>query len=351
MLSTGVMAFLGFFFWMVATRLFTAEQVGVGTTAISAMSLLTAFSLLGFGNGLIKYLPTSKEKNEKINTSFTLVLITSLAFSAIFLIFLKKLSPTLLFLNSSRVFAATFVLFVIFSSLNAVVESVFIAYRASVYVLIKNIIYSICKLVLPFGLVSLGAYGIFVAFGVSGTVAFVIALWFLISRFNYTAQLSVNLRIAKRMSKFSLGNYAAEFIGKLPSMTLPLVITNTIGPSYSAFFYMDMMIISMLFIIPSAVAQSLFAEGSYNEEQLNTHLRKAINMIVLMLVPAAVLTIFFGSYILMVFGKQYSNEGIRLLQLLAVSSLFVAVTSVGEALLKIKHKIRELVALNVLYCA
>jgi O-antigen/teichoic acid export membrane protein len=62
MLSTGVGAFLGFFFWIINVRLYSAEQVGIGTTMISN------FSILDLGNGIIRYLPTSERKNKKINT-------------------------------------------------------------------------------------------------------------------------------------------------------------------------------------------------------------------------------------------------------------------------------------------
>ena len=68
MLSTGVMAVFGFFFWMINARLYSAEQVGIGTTLISVMSLISGFSILSLGNGLIRYLPTSERKNKKINT-------------------------------------------------------------------------------------------------------------------------------------------------------------------------------------------------------------------------------------------------------------------------------------------
>ena len=68
MLSTGVMAVFGFFFWIRNARLYSAEQVGIGTNLISTMTLISSFSLLGLGNGLIRYLPTSERKNKKINT-------------------------------------------------------------------------------------------------------------------------------------------------------------------------------------------------------------------------------------------------------------------------------------------
>jgi len=61
-LSMGVVSVFGFFFWMINARLYSAEQVGIGTTLISLMSLISSFSFLGLGNNLIKYLPTSDKK-------------------------------------------------------------------------------------------------------------------------------------------------------------------------------------------------------------------------------------------------------------------------------------------------
>lgn len=345
-LSTAVMAFFGFFFWMINARLFAPEQVGIGTTLISVMTLISSFSLLGLGNSLIKYLPTSERKNEKINTSFALVGLTSIFISIIFLVLLKTFSPKLLFIRESFIFSLMFVLFIVFSSLNAISENVFIAYRSTVFVLIKNTILSLAKLILPFALVALGAYGIFMSFGIATTIAFVFSLVFLTSKFNYVFVPVVNTDIVKRMTKFSLGNYIAGFIGGLPAMVLPLLITNSIGAKFSAYFYMDMMIANFLYVIPLATSQSLFAEGSYNEKEIREHVKKATRIISIILIPAIILTFLFGKYILLAFGKEYSNEGITFLQILAISGIFVSINYIGNTLFYIKHKIKLIILIN-----
>ena len=69
------------------------------------------------------------------------------------------------------------------------------------------------------------------------------------------------------MVKFSLGNYTTELIGGLPNLVLPILITNLIGAKFSAYYYLDMMITGLLYIIPMAASQSLFAEGSYSETE------------------------------------------------------------------------------------
>jgi O-antigen/teichoic acid export membrane protein len=296
------MAVFGFFFCIINARLYSAEQVGIGITLISIMTLISSFSILGFGNGLIRYLPKPERKNKKINTSFTLVTLLSILISVIYLIFMKTLSPKLLFVRENIIFSLLFILFIVFPSLNIISENVFITYRSSKFVLIKNTISSIAKLILPIFLVALGAYGIVVSMGIA--MAFLVSLVFLILPFNYSPKLIIDRIVVKKMTKFSLGNYTAGLIGGLSAMVLPILITNSIGAKFSAYFYMDMMIANLLYIIPMATSQSLFAEGSYSETELKVHLKKSIKIISIILIPAIIVTFLFGNYIWLHWGKN-----------------------------------------------
>ena len=345
-LSTAIMAILGFFFWIINARLYSTEQVGIATTLISIVTLISTFSLLGLNSGIVRYLSTSKRKNQKINTSFALVALASTLIALIYLIFINKFSPKLLFVKENVFFAILFVLFVVFSSLNIISENVFIAYRSSKYILIKNTISSFVKLVLPIVLISLGAYGIFTSVGVAIIVGFVLSLIFLVFKFEYLIKPTINCEVVKRMAKFSLGNYVAGFIGGLPVLILPIIILNNLGAKFSAYFYMDMMIVNLLYIIPSAISQSLFAEGSYSGTKLKEHLKKALAINFLILIPVIIITFFFGKYILIAFGKQYSEEGFMLLQLLAISSIFISINSIFGSILRVKHKIKELIIIS-----
>jgi O-antigen/teichoic acid export membrane protein len=57
------------------------------------------------------------------------------------------------------------------------------------------------------------------------------------------------------------------------------------GAKFSAYFYMAMMIVGLLYIIPSATSQSLFAEGSYGERELKVHFKKALKIISIIIIP------------------------------------------------------------------
>ncbi len=109
-----------------------------------------------------------------------------------------------------------------------------------------------------------------------------------------------------------------------------------IGAKFSTYFYMTMMITSLLHIIPMATYQSLFAEGSYSETELKVYQKKAIKIISIIIIPAIIVTSLFENYILLSFGKKYSNGGFILLKFLSISGIFISLNAIGGAILNIK---------------
>ncbi|MFH1209972.1 MAG: oligosaccharide flippase family protein [archaeon] len=347
-LSSFVMGALGFFFWMINSRLFTAHQIGLGTTLISVISLITTFSLLGLNTGIIRFLPTAENKNDKINTVITISVLTSVIVSTIFLLGLKFFSPDLLFIKRNLYYSIFFIGSMIIMTLFSLIDSVFIAYRNTKFVLVKNTIFSFLKLFFPFLLVSFGALGIFGSFTLSALFGFLTVLIILIFKFKYKFKFLFYDNILKKIFPFSFGNYIAGFFGSLPVLLLPLLITRLINPETTAYYYMAMMIAGLLFVIPNSISSSLFAEGSYKESNLKEQIKKSAKFISLIMIPAIILIFFLGQYILLLFGENYSAEGFRLLQILALSGIFIAVNSVFASILRVRHKIKALIIVNAI---
>ena len=57
MFSSLTSAVSGFFFWLIAARFYSTEDVGLATAIIAAMSLISMLSLLGFDISLVRFLP------------------------------------------------------------------------------------------------------------------------------------------------------------------------------------------------------------------------------------------------------------------------------------------------------
>ena len=119
------------------------------------------------------------------------------------------------------------------------------------------------------------------------------------------------------------------------------------GAKFSAYFYLDMMIANLLYIISMTTSQSLFAKDSYSGTELKMHLKKAIKIISIIIILAIIVTTLFGNYILLAFGKEYSDEGFILLKFLSISEIFISINAVGSVILKIKHKIKLIILLSL----
>jgi len=347
MLSTLVMSFFGFIFWIVCARLFSANEVGLATTIISIMSLVVSFSVLGLNIGLIRYLPGSKRKNEKINSVFTLVALITIIVSTIFLLLVNDFSPKLYFIKENLLLSVVFIVFMIFASLSSLIESVFIAFRSTKFILIKNTIFSSLKIAFPFFLVGLGAYGIFTSWMLAVIVSFTVSLLILVYRFGFKPKIVFYDRVIRKVGRYSFGNYVAGLVGGLPAMFLPLIITNYLSAETTAYYYISMMIATLLFTVSQATSNSLFAEGSSGKD-LKVQVKKSFKIILPLLILGIVLILLFGNYLLLVFGNDYSSEGFSFLRILAFSGIFVSVNSVFNAILKVKNMVREMITRSVI---
>lgn len=345
MLSSVVTAGLGFFFWTITTRLFSVHDVGIATTLISAATLLVSLSGLGLGIALVRFLPSSKRKNHKINSCLTVSLLFSVIVSTIFLLFIHVFSPELAFVQKNLYYSILFIVFTGSFLLFTTVESVFLAYRDAKWIVIKNTVYSVIKLILPALLISFGSFGIFGSWGVATLVGFVYCVVILVRKYSYNPRPVIYDSIIKKISSFSSGNYVSSLLGNAPALILPIIITNKLGAEMTAYYYIPMMIAGLLFVIPGAVSQSLFAEGSSNKD-LKVSLRKSVKLISILLIPTIALVIVFGSYVLRLFGNAYAENGYTLLLILAVSSVFVGVKSVYGSILNIKKQVKKLIILN-----
>jgi O-antigen/teichoic acid export membrane protein len=234
----------------------------------------------------------------------------------------------------------------VFMTSFSLIESVFIAFRDAKFVLIKNSIFSVLKLIFPFFLISFGAFGIFGSWTISAAIAFFTMFVYLKRKYGFSLINGIRKYVLKKMFTYSLSNYVAGFIGSFPNIVLPLMIVNMLGPEIGAYFYISTMITGILDVIPMSTCNSFFAEGSSNKKQLKKQMWKSFMIIFLILIPLVLLTVFFGKYMLLLFGTEYSLEGLTILRLMAVSTLIMSVQVIFGTILKIKDMMKELIIIS-----
>ena len=335
---------MGFAFWVIAARYYPPAEVGLASAAISAMGLLGTLSLLGLNLGLIRYLPKEENKQGMINSCFTIVTITAIFLSSIFIAGLGIWSPALLFIRANTVFLLLFIIFAAMASYFAIQSNAFVAMRSAKYSFFQNMILNVLKILLPILLISFGAFGIFSSVGIATAVAVAISSLFILKlEPKYRPIPTIKGRVIKDMLRFSFGNYIARNLELAPGLVLPLLIANILSPERAAYFYIAWSVVGIIFIIPTAITLSLFAEGSYVPERFQRNIIRAAMLIFILLVPAAIIIFFFGDKILLLFGKPYSENAFQLLRILVLSSILVPLNQLYITTKRVQGQVKPII--------
>jgi O-antigen/teichoic acid export membrane protein len=349
MANTFINTGLGFFFWMVVARYYTEYEVGVGAAIISSVSLMGLIGSLGLETAVIRFLSSSKEPAKLINSCLTVNGVLALVVSGIFIAGVSVFSPETAFIRGRPMFILVFMVFAVIWPLSTIVDAVFIARRRAEFALVKNAIFSLLKIPLPIALaVSFHAFGIVSSWCVAMGIALITAFALFLPRVQrkFRPALRIDTATIKAIWRFSAGNYFASLFSAAPSLILPILIVNLLSGPQNAYFYVAWMIAAPLQAVPMAVSQSLFAEGSHSEELLAHNARRAFKFTLVLLVPAIVLLILIGKWLLLLFGENYSANALTLLWIVAASTLFSSVNSLYCTVLRVRHRIRELVILR-----
>lgn len=348
MASTAMVSGSGFFFWMIATHLYKDAQVGLATALVSSVGFIMSLAILGFNYSIIRFLPKSKNKNSLLSTSVLIIALTAALGAGIFLSFLPFFAPTLTFILNNPLTMLAFIFYAVTVSIDFTTEAIFLALRQGKYIFLKNIGIVFLKLALPVIFLPLGAFGLFAAWATAISSALIVSTLVLFKKFNYKFAPSFKKINLRQLVTFSFANYFVSLTGIAPALVLPIVIANTIGAESAAYFYIAFMIANLLYTIPYAVTQSLFAEGAHNESAFRQNITKAMKLMGIIMIPAILFLVIFGQFVLLIFGKSYSTEGVFFLQLLALTGIPFTLNAIGLTILNIRRKMTPLFVINLI---
>lgn len=349
MMNSGVGLFLGFVFWIVVARLYLVSDVGFGSALLSAAGLLSFVGTLGFGFGIIRYLPTSTDKARLLNFSFTFAALAAIAASLIFLGGLSLWSPKLIFMRQNPIFFIAFVIFVTVATLNIIASQAFVAFRRAGFTLVQSIITGVLKLALVAGLASFfKVFGIFASWGVALAVSLGICLLIFLPQIlpHYRPIPSLQRQASNELVPFSLVNYISEGLWSLPTWILPLMILNILGAEANAYFYMAWAMAGLLLAISIGISSSLFAEGSYKARNASRDLKRSLKLLALLLVPAVAILALLGDKLLLAFGREYSVEGTQLLQLLVLAALPASLNLLYLGVARVEKRLKSILSVT-----
>ncbi len=322
--STVINSVLGFAFWAVAAREFTTTEVGFGSAAISAMSVLSIIGMFGLNTLLIGELPKRKSKGGLISAALLTAAAGSFILGLGFALAARLFGGSFANISSDPQQFVVFVAGVTLIGMTLVFDEATIGMLRGRLQLWRNFIFVMTKLML----LPVAAFVLHDKFG-----AGIVAAWVggaLLSMGVMVLQLLVrrervfpkpDWRSLRALSGLTLVHNWLNLAVSVPWMILPVLVTITVGPSANAAFYVAWMLSAFLRVIPIHLATVLFAVASENMESLAPKLRFSLRTSMLIGIPAVLVLCLGSPLILSLFGASYAKTGTISVILLSIGYL------------------------------
>ncbi len=337
---------LGFFFWIIAARVYSPNEIGIASALISSMFLIVLIGTLGFPAALQFFLPRDNQNARIIiNSCIITCIVASILISLIFIFGLDIWAQPLKSTISDPKVASAFVLITTASTVSGLIGGAFIAGKRASFQMAKETLFGFIKILpLPFFL-SFGAMGIFFSWGTG--LMFSSLLGFILLPFVWKGYLPIPRfdPIIKKMAYFSIGNYLAGIFFTLPRLALPIIIVNIASPESTGFFFIAMTVAGILYTIPASLSSSLLAESSEAGE-FRDKIIKALKFNFLLLLSGVLFFILVGKYVLNLFNPTYGENASTTLMILALTSIPLSINTIFTVIRNVQKRIPSIVIFN-----
>lgn len=337
---------IGFFFWIIAARYYSPNDIGITSAMFSSVSLLSIIGSLGLSRALTFYLPRDKNTDKIINSCLVIGIISSIIFSLIFILGLKIWSPDLLSVLNDLKNILIFIIITAAISVSGIIGAAFTAGRRSSFQMIKEATYhfvKICPLILLAGFGAMGILmSIFIGLAFSITIGFIL----LSKVWKYSPRLTLD-PIIKNMTKFSAGNYIADNFYNLPKLVFPIMILNMVSAKSAGYFYIAIMMAGLLYGISQSIASSFLVESSDKAKFWN-NVNKSIKFNMIILIPGLILFTIFGKFILNIFNPSYAENATITMIILTMASIPISLINIFNTVRNAQNRVSSMIKMNII---
>jgi O-antigen/teichoic acid export membrane protein len=319
----GTTAVLGLAYWAVATRLFSARDVGLAAAASSTAFFLGAIGALGIPLLLLAELDSIPAAVRRIAFSTGMyvsclaVLILSLATLALS----PFLGDSLRIIGANSATAALFVIGSVATMGGLTFDNAAIGLHRGSAQLWRGTLNSVLKLAIVVVLVLAGsrtAPGLLLAWAAAMAVSVVVCIPMLRLEPIRAGEgkLSHRAALTRRYGVLSLKHHILNLSINSINYIIALIAALLILPQEVAYFSTALLLSSTVMIIPYLLALSLFAEISGDQSRLRRHVRRTLPLGLAMSAGILVVVEVAAPFVLRIFGPAYVANGTTALRLL-----------------------------------
>jgi len=328
----------GFFFWMLATRLYTPSDVGIISAIISSMSLIAIISSAGLPMALTLYLPVNtKNANNIINSSLIVCIIISIIVALTFSLGIGIFAPELKTVLGNLGLMVMFAMATMMSTVSLLINGIFNAGKKSSFQMVKENSFGVTKILLLIILSGFGAMGIFISWSLGLIVAMAIGFFLMFKLWRYSPTATFD-PIIKTMARFSVGNYIAGIFYNLPKFIFPIIIVGTISADSAGYFFIAMTIAGLFYGVPEAIAGPFLA-NSHDKEKFWVNVNKALRFDMCILIPGLLILAIAGRFVLGVFNPNYAVHSFNTLLILAAASIPISLITTFNMIRNAQKKV------------
>lgn len=351
-ISSASTAVLGFVYWTLAARLYSAHDLGVNAALISTMMFLSYVSQLGLAGALTRFIPTAGRATTRlILGSYGLAVLMSAAVASIFVLGAGIWAPGVRPLIDSPAAIAWFLAAAMAWSLFALQDAVLTGLRRTVWVPIENTIFAVVKVLAVVALAgSLTGAGVYVSWTVPAALSIVpinimIFRWFLPSHVSRHGEKQPE-GSPGLIARYLASDYGGSLLVSASTSLLPLIVLATVGASASAYYYIAWTVAYSLQMFSLNMSISLSVEGASRRSEVGRAMRRMLKLLVGLQLPLVLLVALFAPVILQLFGSRYSDEGTTLLRLLALGVFPHGVNAVCLGVARVRRQLRVIFAIQ-----
>lgn len=346
---------LGFAYWAIAARVFVATEVGESSTAISAMSLIAPFTVLGFGTLLMAQLP--KMRSDRAALVATTCLISGTVGAAVAALCAFTLPSSFIGLpgiGHDIGITALFIAAVATQSIGLLLDNALLSVVGGGMQLGRNTVQAVVKMVLlvifALTLARFGSLTIFTSWVLANVVSIVLMTILLIRRYKVSIRrMAPDLSLLRELHFDAVKHHTLNVSLFVPFFAMPIVANVILGSEMAAYLYATWSIAGFVFYLPLSLATALFASGSRSTSTFLMEYRVTLRYSLLICVAANVGALLLGGFVLRIFGAEYAANARTALIVMCLGGLGLIIKDHHVALARVTDTVgREAVLIGAL---
>lgn len=322
---------LGFAYWALAARAFDAADVGESATAISAMSVIAPFTVLGLGSVLVVRLP--KLDGDRPRLVATATLATGVIGSLVALLCALALPSAFLGLpgiGHHLGITALFVAATATQGMGMLMDSALLSLVGGATQLRRNAIQATAKLVLlaffALALSRFGSVAIFASWFIANAVSLAAVAALLMRRLRVSpGRLLPRPSMLRGLSVDAARHHLLNTALFIPYFAMPIVGNVVLGSEQAGYLYAIWSVAGLLFLLPISLATALFATGARDIRAFGVEFRFTLRSALLICLAGNLGVAALGGLVLGVFGEAYAQSGRTALTLMCLGGLGLVV--------------------------